>query len=79
MTTTPTRTVGVSRALLGAVALAGPPVGAGAGYLVHPVTRWSVDALGGAPGPLRLLEMLPEPWLTGSARWPVSSPRHCSS
>ena len=63
--TTPTRTVRISHALLGAILLAGLPVGAAAGYLVGPLTRWLVDVVGGAPGPLRLLEQIPEPWLIG--------------
>lgn len=63
MTTTSTRTVRVSRVLLGSIALAGLPVGAGAGYLVGPVTRWLMDVVGGAPGPLRLLAQVPQSWL----------------
>lgn len=61
----PHRTLRISRTLLGLIVLVGPVLGAGAGYLVGPVTRWSIDVLGGAPGPLRLLELAPVPWLVG--------------
>lgn len=61
----PPHTLRISRILLGLIVLAGPVLGVGAGYLVGPVTRWSIDVLGGAPGPLRLLELAPGPWLVG--------------
>ncbi|GAA4910634.1 hypothetical protein LX16_2683 [Stackebrandtia albiflava] len=37
-------------------------IGVGLGFTVRPLVDWAVDALGGAPGPLRLLAQLPTGW-----------------
>ncbi|GAB3569533.1 hypothetical protein GCM10027445_21530 [Amycolatopsis endophytica] len=63
--TTPPRVLRVSRLLLVAVLLGGPVLGAVAGAGVAPVTGWLTGVFGGAPGPLRLLERVPLPWLIG--------------
>ncbi|WP_449688580.1 YqeB family protein [Actinoalloteichus fjordicus] len=55
----------ISSVLLGVILAIGPPVGAALGFLVAPVTHWLLDVIDGAPGPLRLLALIPTPWLVG--------------
>ncbi|MEV0699355.1 hypothetical protein AB0I53_15755 [Saccharopolyspora sp. NPDC050389] len=63
MTTTETSvTLRMSNAVLWLLGIGCGAAGFGLGFLVKPVVEWIVDAVGDAPGPLRLAAALPTVW-----------------
>lgn len=63
MTTTETSvTLRMPNAVLWLLAIGCGAVGFGLGFLVKPLVQWILDAVGDAPGPLRVAAALPTAW-----------------